>query len=68
MIIDRIEGDKAILELQDGTFEPISCKLLPKEAKEGDLVIITVAKEQTEQRRCKIEKKMKGLFRDTPPK
>lgn len=42
-IIDRIEGEYAILELSEGQFEALPKAFVPQ-AKEGDSVEITVSK------------------------
>lgn len=39
-IIDRFEGETAILEYQNGTFHHLHKNNLPKECKEGDCLII----------------------------
>ncbi|MBQ9948035.1 MAG: DUF3006 domain-containing protein [Oscillospiraceae bacterium] len=39
--IDRLEGDKAILEMDDGSIREISVYELPAEAHEGSLLIET---------------------------
>ncbi|GAW92476.1 DUF3006 domain-containing protein [Calderihabitans maritimus] len=61
--IDRFEGDMAVIEYNGKTFD-LPRSLLPKEAKEGDVLklSIEVDKEETEKRRKKIEKLMDDLF------
>lgn len=39
--IDRLEGDKAILEMDDGSIREISVYELPAEAYEGSLLIVS---------------------------
>ena len=63
-IIDRLEGEYAILEIREGEFSQMPKRLLPDAAKEGDVVIITVDKQETEQRKQRIEGLMDKLFVD----
>ncbi|MBE3579074.1 MAG: DUF3006 domain-containing protein [Caldanaerobacter subterraneus] len=62
-IIDRFEGNFAVIEYEDITFN-FPKELLPKEAKEGDVLkfSITVDKEETEKRKKAIEDLAKDLF------
>lgn len=39
-IIDRFEGNYALVELENGNFSEIEIAKLPKEACEGDVIII----------------------------
>lgn len=62
-IIDRFEGNWAVIEYGNKTFN-FPKKLLPKEAKEGDVLKfnITIDREETEKRRKAIEDLAKDLF------
>lgn len=62
VIIDRFEGDYAVVELEDKTICNMPIKLLPKEAKEGSVLKIEVDIESTEDRREKIKKLMDELW------
>jgi hypothetical protein len=64
-IIDRFEGNWAVIEYGNKTFN-FPKKLLPKEAKEGDVLKfnITIDREETEKRRKAIEDLAKDLFVD----
>lgn len=64
MIIDRFEGEYAVLELPDKTFAHVPRGILPLEAKEGDLLCITVDSQGTKERRERIRKKMDQLFEE----
>lgn len=64
MILDRIEGDIAVLELDNGTLIQVPAGLLPAEAKEGDCLRLTVDADTTEERRQRMKEKMNRLFRD----
>lgn len=62
-IIDHFEGNFAVIEYGDKIFN-FPKELLPKEAKEGDVLKfdITVDREETEKRRKAIEDLAKDLF------
>lgn len=69
LIIDRFEGIYAICELQNGGFIDVPKEDIPKEAKEGDILIKTdnrycVDKTATESKRKEIKRKMNRLFVD----
>ncbi len=64
MVIDRIEGDFAIIEAASGKLFKMPKALLPKDAKEGDVLVIEVDKEETEKKKEKIKNKMNSLFAD----
>ncbi|WP_072280191.1 DUF3006 domain-containing protein [Alkalithermobacter thermoalcaliphilus] len=40
-IIDRFEGELAVIELENKTFMNIHKKLLPNDCKEGDVVVLS---------------------------
>jgi hypothetical protein len=62
-IIDRFEGDWAVIEYENKTFN-FPKELLPKEAKEGDVLKfdVKIDREETEKRRKAIEDLAKDLF------
>ena len=62
-IIDRFEGNMAVIEYNGRTFD-LPKNLLPKEAKEGDVlkISIEVDREETEKRRKRIKNLMNELF------
>lgn len=62
LIIDRFEGEYAVVELPDKTFVTIPKKALPEEAKEGDIITITVNNSETEKRKKKIRKLADDLW------
>lgn len=64
VIIDRFEGDFAVVELPDKTMVNMLKILLPSEAKEGDVISITVDKEETKNRKAHIEKLMNDVWED----
>ncbi|MCY6354309.1 DUF3006 domain-containing protein [Clostridium sp. ZS2-4] len=66
--IDRFEGKYAVIELDEGTMINIEADILPKEAKEGDVLNITdkitINYEETEKRKKEMEELTKGLFKE----
>lgn len=64
-IIDRFEGDWAVIEYGDKTFN-FPKELLPKEAKEGDVLKfdVKIDEEETEKRKKIINELIDDLFID----
>jgi len=69
-VIDRFEGDWAIVELEDGQFIDIPSETLPPNAQEGNVIYIDkdgkvlIAVEETLERRKRVEDLMNKLFQD----
>lgn len=63
VILDRFEGDYAIIELEDMSIIRVSRKLF-KGANEGDVIDIIINHEETLNRCNKINKLMDDLFID----
>lgn len=63
-IIDRFEGNFAIVELENGNFIDIPKEAIPKEAKESDIINITIDKEDTAKRKADIRKLENEIFKD----
>lgn len=66
-IIDRLEGNLAILEYEDGSIQEIDINRLPKGSREGDCLliesgVISIDSEETEKRYNKIKKLMNDLY------
>lgn len=66
-VIDRFEGEFAVLEDENGGFQNIKKSLLPQNAKESDCVIFkdskyTISKEKTESLKQEIDELMEDLF------
>lgn len=59
--IDRFEGEFAIVELESNEIVSIPRKILAKEAKEGDIIRVSIEKEETESRKIQIQKKFDNL-------
>ena len=56
VIIDRFEGDYAIVELDEGKILELPKELIP-EAEEGDVINIEILKEETNKRKEQIKNK-----------
>lgn len=63
VIIDRFEGEYAIVETETGNFVNIPKILLPT-SKEGDVVNIEINKTETEERKRHIQNLMNNIFED----
>lgn len=68
-IIDRFEGDWAVVELEDGSFVDIAISNLAPDASEGDVVLIEgdrtiLLHEETQARKRHIDKLIEDLFED----
>ncbi|WP_374048761.1 DUF3006 domain-containing protein [uncultured Clostridium sp.] len=69
LIIDRFEGEFAVCENEEGKMINISRNKLPKEAKEGDVIIIEKEKvyidvEETERLKREIEELVKDIWEE----
>lgn len=62
-IIDRIEGEYAVLEWEDGQMVNLPRLLVPT-AKEGDVVDISIDQEETKARKKRVQKLMDNLFQE----
>ncbi|HIV86069.1 MAG TPA: DUF3006 domain-containing protein [Candidatus Monoglobus merdigallinarum] len=68
VIIDRFEGEFAVVELNDGRhFENLPLALVPSGAKEGDVLNISIDKGATESRREHIQGMLDILFDNNRP-
>lgn len=63
IIIDRFEGDFAVVELEDRTFINMPKKLIPFGASEGTVLIINIDHEETEKLKAEISRLAKDLFK-----
>lgn len=67
-VIDRFEGEFAVVELYTKEIKNIERKVIPKGAKEGDVLNIgekiTIDYEETEKRKKEIESMMEDLFEE----
>ncbi len=62
VIIDRFEGEYAVVELPNRIMYNIPRAILPPEAKEGDVIDIRVDKEETKKRKNKMRSLMDDLW------
>ena len=63
-IIDRFEGDFAVVELADGKITQIPKCALPADVHEGSVLSIRVESNETSNRKKAVEEKMNMLFKD----
>ncbi len=63
VIIDRFEGDFAVVELPDGEIVDLPCALFA-DAKEGDIISITVDADETAKRRERIAQLQESIWAD----
>lgn len=63
-IIDRIEEDFAVIETENGNVFSIPLAVLPENTKEGDALFVTIDKDETLNRKEKINSLMNDLFVD----
>jgi len=63
IIIDRFEGDFAIVEMPDKTMKTLPKSLFPN-AKEGSVIKIEIDEAETEKRKNVIEKLMDEVWDD----
>ena len=61
-IIDRFEENFAIVEIENQGMVSIPRILIPKEAKEGDVLEIRIDLEETQERKKRIEDLMEDLW------
>lgn len=62
IIIDRFEGDFAVVELDDKTFVNMPIDLVPEDADEGDILHIYVDHEETKALKEERQKKWLSLW------
>lgn len=62
VIVDQIENDMLVLELDVGKTISVPRILIP-DAKEGDVVDITINKEETKKENDKVQKLVDELFK-----
>lgn len=64
IIVDRFEGDFAVVELEDGSVIDCPKALLPTNAKEGSIINITVDENATNEKLQRVTERMNKLFKD----
>lgn len=65
--VDRIEGDRAVLECEDGSFVSMELSALPKNLSEGDVIRFDanscyLSEEESTRRHQKLKKQLEKLF------
>ena len=63
VIIDRFEGDYAVVEIEVGKCVNIP-KILVPNAKEGDVINIEIDNKETEERKKNIQNLINNIFED----
>jgi len=61
LIIDRFEGDFAVVETENA-FINVPRKDIPSNANEGDVLKLSIEKDETEKRKKNIDGMMNSLF------
>lgn len=61
--IDRLEGNVAVCEMEDGKFANLPKEFLPNGAKEGSKIRIDLDLKSEEEDRDRIKSKMNNLFK-----
>ena len=64
IIIDRFEGNIAVVELPNGKIIDCPKELLPENAKEGNIIKISIDEEATKEKLNKVTERMNRLFKD----
>lgn len=62
-IVDRFEGEYAVIELSGGKTVNIPKSILPENACEGSIINITVDETETAKRKEKMQNRLNGLFK-----
>ena len=61
VIVDRIEGDYAVVEIDKGKMCNLPIEVVP-DVKEGDVVTIAINKDKTKDRKKTVEELMNSVF------
>ena len=64
IIVDRFEGNIAVVELEDGSIIDCPKALFPPDAKESSIINITVDEKATEEKLQMLTNRMNKLFKD----
>ena len=64
VIVDRFEGNIAVVELEDGSVIDCPKTILPPNAKEGSIINITVDENATNAKLKEVTDRMNKLFKD----
>ena len=66
LTIDRIEGEWVVCEYEEGKTINLPAALLPADAREGDVLRLTVDRETTDERKARAEELRNRLFHRDP--
>lgn len=61
--VDRLEGNYAVIELENKETADIPLKALPDGVKEGDILCVAVDKDKTAERKTEIDSLANRLFK-----
>ncbi len=61
VIVNRIEGNYLVLELENGNIVDVTKELIP-EAREGDIIRISIDKEETNKRKDEMQELVDSVF------
>lgn len=64
VIIDRFEGDFAVIETEEKKLVNMPKRLLPKDAVEGSVISIEIDKTETDKRRERVSELMDQVWKD----
>lgn len=64
IIIDRFEGELAVVELPNGNMINCPKAMLPEDVKEGDIISIVVDEKATTEKKKSLTNRMNSLFRE----
>ena len=64
IIIDRFEGELAVVELPNGNMINCPKAMLPDDVKECDIISIVVDEKATEEKKKSLTDRMNRLFKD----
>ncbi len=64
IIIDRFEGNIAVVELPNGNMEQCPKSIFPDNVQEGDIISISIDKKETEEKRTVLTERLNRLLKD----
>lgn len=66
LIVDRFEGEWAVCEYGDGKMLELPRTVLPKDVRDGDVLLITVDRKATIEREAYADELRNRMFRRNP--
>ncbi|ACM59362.1 Protein of unknown function (DUF3006) [Caldicellulosiruptor bescii] len=61
VVIDRFEGNFAIVELEGRKMVAVPIEIVPEDAKEGDVLVISIEVQSTQERKQRIKDLFESL-------